>query len=99
MVVRAEQAGNEFFLPVVATHQIEVTGPPQPARLAIQREGDSVVVTLEGLVGQTYDLEQTATLSPPGWATARSVTLTNSLERIVLPLEAEVMRFWRAKSR
>lgn len=69
------------------------------ASLGIARTNGALSLSLRGESGRVYDIEETASLSPPDWITTLSVTLTNSVQSVQLAEPGESPRFWRVRAR
>ena len=77
----------------------DVVAPPKAPRLALRREDKSLLLTIDGEAGRPYDIEATPTLSQPNWAAALTVTLTNTVQTVQVPLPGTDVAFWRAHAR
>lgn len=72
--------------------------PPAPPALALEVTSEQAFLTLVGEVGRTYEVETSTDMIPGEWAYALTVTLTNTTQRLSVPLRAEEHLFWRAKA-
>jgi hypothetical protein len=66
-------------------------------RLGLVRSGGQLLLSMSGVTGNTYELQEASTLSSADWAKSGSVTLTNNPQVISLPPPATATRFWRAR--
>ncbi len=73
---------------------------PEPSvvrrpHLTLQRTPGELRLTLSGDVGRLYHLLESTDLAAGVWTTNRSLTLTNDLQTIALPLPTGGPRFWQ----
>jgi hypothetical protein len=72
--------------------------PPQGPGLTLTRSSGQLLLTVDGAKGQTYSLEETPSLLPATWQKASSITLTNSIQGVTLPVPSGQTAFWRLRS-
>ena len=63
-------------------------------RLSARKQGQQVLLTLEGQSGQTYNLLQNSDLGSTQWTTLQSIILTDRVQNVSLPL-SQVNTFLR----
>lgn len=65
--------------------------------LDLRRDGDKLLLSITGQIGQTYDLEHSEVIVPANWSVLDRITLTNNpqVTEIALPSGPS---FWRLKS-
>jgi hypothetical protein len=70
----------------------------QPPFLTLSFSAGKLFFSLAGTAGNSYDIEQSSTLSSILWAPALSVTLSNNTPTFSFPSPGIGTTFWRAKS-
>ncbi|MBI3415337.1 MAG: hypothetical protein HY043_08465 [Verrucomicrobia bacterium] len=70
----------------------------QSAQLTITRGSSGLALTIEGETGNSYEIQATPVLNSSTWLPVQSVTLTNSIQMLVLPLPTNATAFWRLRS-
>ena len=63
-------------------------------RVAITMDGGSLKLQIDGEIGRTHLLQESASLLPGSWETVSSIVLTNNPQAISLP-RPQIDRFWR----
>jgi hypothetical protein len=67
--------------------------------LRISVANDRPQLEINGQVGKTYEVEETASLREINWGSALAVTLTNRIQTVELPVAGKSTVFWRVKAR
>jgi hypothetical protein len=71
--------------------------PQQGPRLGLVRSGGRLLLNITGTLGQSFNLQETASLSA-NWTNTTSLTLTNSPQVISLSVPATPTGFWRTRT-
>lgn len=75
----------------------DTTVAPQAPSLTLIRVGTQLQLGIHGEIGMTYAIEQAAAIPATNWTLVQSLTLSNAIQTLNIPLPAETARFWRAK--
>ena len=70
---------------------------PSDPILSLARGHTNFWLTMPGEVGRLYHLLERTTLANANWQTNLSLTLTNPLQTISLPLPKQPVNFWRVR--
>lgn len=71
---------------------------PRPPVLALSRSNTNLVLSIAGTPGRVHEVQETLSLSTANWTTILSLTLTNDLQTVFLPVPTGDTRFWRVRS-
>ncbi len=77
----------------------DVIVPARPVRLAIHRETDAWVLSIEGETGRSYEIQSSPTISPALWQKVQSLMLTNTSQTVTVPESTNFTTFWRVQVR
>ncbi|HVY69196.1 MAG TPA: hypothetical protein VHH73_04675 [Verrucomicrobiae bacterium] len=72
-----------------------VLPPALSTYLEIALEGQNVLLTIHGVTGKTYALQEKELLATPAWTNTTLLTLTNGTAIVKYPLPTTSTRFWR----
>jgi hypothetical protein len=72
------------------------TPPPSAPSLALTLSPTNLLLSISGVVGRPYDLQQALTLPSTNWQTVVSVTLTNATQMVGVTNPQTQAAFWRA---
>jgi hypothetical protein len=67
--------------------------------LGISLANDRAQLQISGQAGQTYEVEETASLREPNWTLTLAVTLNSPVQTVELPVAGRSTVFWRVKAR
>ncbi len=72
---------------------------PRAPALSLALGTTNLLLTINGAVGHTNQIQETPSLTPANWQTALSILLTNNPQVVSLPLPSGTTQFWRAAAR
>jgi hypothetical protein len=75
----------------------DATVAPKAPSLTLSRVGNQLQLGIHGEIGTAYAIEQAGTIPTTNWTLLQSLTLSNAIQTLNIPLPAETARFWRAK--
>jgi hypothetical protein len=78
-------------------YRLEPASPPPPTLLISSSPGPNIVLTISGNSGSQYSIQSAESLlAPISWSPFTNITLTNSIQSIVLGPPTNLLQFFRA---
>lgn len=74
----------------------DVAAPRWPL-LMLSQANNQLLLSINGEIGRTHEVQQVSSLSQSNWTTTLSLTLTNSPQTVPLAAPTTGMTFWRVK--
>ncbi|MEO8428308.1 MAG: hypothetical protein ABI651_14455 [Verrucomicrobiota bacterium] len=71
--------------------------PARPPLLKLEKAAANLLLSISGEIGKVHEVQEITSLIQTNWTTTLSLTLTNDLQVVQLPLPTNSASFWRVR--